>query len=480
MAGLDVMPYWLKIKALVDSSQVKPFNILMFVGLLSMIWYRKWVNVQHAKKLQKMRSQSASKFPEIEPLEDFEWEKTEPLQFRPFKPKYHLTMGKYMMSGWESKYMLTYRELTDPTALENLDPSELIPMDNTYKERIDIRRQLLKDHYDVVLGVNKNKLGEEDPRVRAAVGELYQFVLGNYLPTRYPKMFKLLEANFESGKTMLVQNQITREMLPTTLSPGRPTIMALETLAKTVDEEMLILLPEIKESNSENKNQKYGQGRGEKEGSDSPSPDDENKYVLEAYATCFPSGFDTRTKLGRKLSEIHDPVPGYKQKLEKSMDRFFDKLEVGKFVKRLNWTMTTDADLFSAFGGIHAGHGEDMTPLKVEDLDLDNVSYVYSVSAFILLVLGIYGGVKRQANIAKFLKTFLRCERQTLYRLPTSGALVFSFHTYRYPIQQIKEEGSGEDLAAAIDGFEAGSTPLIGRYKRVPAWGEAVKAYLRS
>ncbi|EER26447.1 hypothetical protein CPC735_006190 [Coccidioides posadasii C735 delta SOWgp] len=425
MAGLDVMPYWVKIKALVDSSQVKPFNILMFVGLLSMIWYRKWVNVQHAKKLQKMRSQSASKFPEIEPLEDFEWEKTEPLQFRPFKPKYHLTM-----------------------ALENLDPSELIPMDNTYKERIDIRRQLLKDHYDVVLGVNKNKLGEEDPRVRAAVGELYQFVLGNYLPTRYPKMFKLLEANFESGKTMLVQNQITREMLPTTLSPGRPTIMALETLAKTVDEEMLILLPEIKESNSENKNQKYGQGRGEKEGSDPPSPDDENKYVLEAYATCFPSGFDTRTKLGRKLSEIHDPVPGYKQKLEKSMDRFFDKLEVGKFVKRLNWTMTTDADLFSAFGGIHAGDGEDMTPLKVEDLDLNN--------------------------------TFLRCERQSLYRLPTSGALVFSFHTYRYPIQQIKEEGSGEDLAAAIDGFEAGSTPLIGRYKRVPAWGEAVKAYLRS
>jgi hypothetical protein len=31
---------------------------------------------------------------DIEPLHDFDWESTPPMKLRPFKPKYHLTMGK--------------------------------------------------------------------------------------------------------------------------------------------------------------------------------------------------------------------------------------------------------------------------------------------------------------------------------------------------------------------------------------------------
>lgn len=31
----------------------------------------------------------------IEPLTPFDWAAKEPLQFRPFKPVYHITMGKY-------------------------------------------------------------------------------------------------------------------------------------------------------------------------------------------------------------------------------------------------------------------------------------------------------------------------------------------------------------------------------------------------
>jgi len=29
----------------------------------------------------------------VVPLKDFDWKTTEPLKLRPFKPKYHLTMG---------------------------------------------------------------------------------------------------------------------------------------------------------------------------------------------------------------------------------------------------------------------------------------------------------------------------------------------------------------------------------------------------
>lgn len=33
-------------------------------------------------------------YQDIEPLHDFDWESTPPMKLRPFKPKYHLTMGK--------------------------------------------------------------------------------------------------------------------------------------------------------------------------------------------------------------------------------------------------------------------------------------------------------------------------------------------------------------------------------------------------
>lgn len=58
--------------------------------------------------------------------------------------------------------------------------------------------------------------------------------------------------------------------------------------------------------------------------------------------------------------------------------------------------------------------------------------------------------------------------------------MIFGFHTYTYPINKIKEEGLGEDLATAIDGLKEGNVPKIFGYKRGPVWGDAVKAYLRS
>ena len=83
-------------------------------------------------------------------------------------------------------------------------------------------------------------------------------------------------------------------------------------------------------------------------------------------------------------------------------------------------------------------------------------------------------------GLTVFVKTFLRCERQTLHRLPNSKAIVFAFKTYLYNIKQIKDEGIGEELAVAIDGMRDGSVPGTHFYKRAAVWGEAVKKYLRS
>lgn len=76
-------------------------------------------------------------------------------------------------------------------------------------------------------------------------------------------------------------------------------------------------------------------------------------------------------------------------------------------------------------------------------------------------------------------QTFLRCERQTLHRLPTSGAIIFAFHTYLYPIEEIKAEGGGEQLALAIDGLERGSVPDMFKYKNGEKWANAVREFLR-
>jgi hypothetical protein len=51
--------------------------------------------------------------------------------------------------------------------------------------------------------------------------------------------------------------------------------------------------------------------------------------------------------------------------------------------------------------------------------------------------------------------------------------------TYQYPISELRDEGSGEVLAEAIDGLGRGSVPEITIYKREVVWGKKVKAFLR-
>ncbi|EGE01541.1 hypothetical protein TEQG_00587 [Trichophyton equinum CBS 127.97] len=406
----EMIPYWNSIREFLAQLRGSiPTNVLLLLPVVVMIWYRSRSDgPKSSGTTRKLTVVAEDDFPPIQPLDKFNWEATEPIQLRPYKPKYNLTM-----------------------ALETLEPSELIPIDKEYKDRSPNAEESLKNTTTLPLGIRSaagkgqsDVDGNELPLAHDAICELYEFVMGIYLPNRYPTMFKLIEAKYESCKVFMLQNKVTGEVLPASVSPGRPLVNALETLGKTVDEDMLVLLPMESSGNEREK----------------PSS---LKYALQAYVTCFPSGFNTREKLGKQLNGVHEPVPGYREKIEKSMDRYFEKLEVGKFVKRVNWSITTGAGLFYAFGD-----KQGMKQLRLEQLDMDD--------------------------------TFLRCERQTLYRLPKSGAIVFSIHTYRYPIRQLKEEGSGEDLAAAIEGIENGNVPLMAEYKKVPVWGEAVKKYLRS
>jgi dimethylamine monooxygenase subunit A len=68
-------------------------------------------------------------------------------------------------------------------------------------------------------------------------------------------------------------------------------------------------------------------------------------WVLTAATVCFPSRWDLRSKLGRTLSGIHEPVPGYDEKLAAPVEAYFDRLRPERSMWRLNWTLVDQPDL---------------------------------------------------------------------------------------------------------------------------------------
>lgn len=77
-------------------------------------------------------------------------------------------------------------------------------------------------------------------------------------------------------------------------------------------------------------------------------------------------------------------------------------------------------------------------------------------------------------------KSRMRVELQTLSRLPETRAILFSFKTHLYTLEEIKAEGLGPQFADAIDGLKQGNAPDMWTYKGAVRWGKKVKEYLRS
>jgi len=317
--------------------------------------------------------------------------------------------------------------------------SELLEMDDTYLSRIQLRRQIMGSHAKATLACN--------PVAEPAAFELYEWLVGTYLPRRFPTCFELVNIEVPSGDGVFAQNhqqeqekdkathllnKVTSEHIP--LQTTCP-LTALRTLGSHIDTDFLILLPKQTEGEGENECQ--------------PA------YHLEAFSTTFPSGFSTLSKLSLPLSAIHTPVPQYARKIGKSMDRFFARLETGKLVRRANWTITTTPELFVE-SGTHFHDFDSMSPAEQEVAIVEQ---------------------HRGLNIGEMR---LRCERQTLMRLPSSGALVFAFKTYVSSLEEVKAEGNGEALAEATEGFKKGSVPEMETYKRAVVWGGLVREFLRA
>ena len=117
---------------------------------------------------------------------------------------------------------------------------------------------------------------------------------------------------------------------------------------------------------------------------------DGDAHYLAAAVLCFPASWKLREKAGRPLMAIHDPVAVYDEALGARVQRLFDGVKVGKPLWRNNMLHYDDPDLFQ--------------PRSETD--------------------------PQRSAPAPESAAYLRAERQCIFRLPQTGAVVFSIHSH--------------------------------------------------
>ena len=137
--------------------------------------------------------------------------------------------------------------------------------------------------------------------------------------------------------------------------------------------------------------------------------------LLTAAVLCFPTRWVLAEKLGRPLAEVHGRVPFYGDRLARPVDRFMAHVKPGHVAARLNWSVIDDPALFQPSGKWRRSHNDAVTA--------DNAGE----------------------------RLFLRVERQTLRRLPSSGAVLFGIRVHVYPLgQTIATPALAGELADAV------------------------------
>jgi hypothetical protein len=137
------------------------------------------------------------------------------------------------------------------------------------------------------------------------------------------------------------------------------------------------------------------------------------EYRLVGAVLCFPSRWLLTEKMGRPLTVIHDPVPDYDGVLARRVNRVFEALRVGRPLWRVNWIVHGTAELH--------------LPLSA---DAEH-------------------GTKDQSKRGLYLRT----ERQTLLRLPRTGAVVFGIKTSVSPIDTLSPD-EAQALREAMLGYD--------------------------
>lgn len=156
-------------------------------------------------------------------------------------------------------------------------------------------------------------------------------------------------------------------------------------------------------------------------------------WRLDAGVVCFPSMWRIADKVGLPLAAVHEPVPAYAEELAERVDRFLDRLRPDRPVWRRNWLVHDDPELHQPSPPEHRS-----APSVPDGL-------------------------------------WLRSERQTLRRLPASGAIVFTIRTQQVPFAAV---GDRPELARRLAAAVRGWTPDLAAYRGASGWRDAALVWL--
>ncbi len=158
--------------------------------------------------------------------------------------------------------------------------------------------------------------------------------------------------------------------------------------------------------------------------------------TLVAGSLFFPNEWALADKIGKSLIDVHEPTEGYAEHLGAKVDSFFARLQVGNLVWRRNWFLH-DIDDY-------------VQPVAREHRAIESVDDIEPL--------------------------FVRSERETLRRLPRTGAVVFTIKTQIAPIAEVRAR---RPVATALADFLDEASPLALRGKDAAGREQAVIKYLR-
>ncbi len=167
--------------------------------------------------------------------------------------------------------------------------------------------------------------------------------------------------------------------------------------------------------------------------------DGKGLWRLEAASLCAPTFWRLGEKLGEPLGGLHGPVPGANPGMVSRIHRMFDAVQPGQVLERFNWTVQPGA----------GRHTPEQAPFKKMAADLPSVGALDAL--------------------------WFRVERQTISKLPISGAVVFTIRVAIDPLRAaLADAAHVETFRAAWDGID----PVLANYKGWPHYERLVRAAL--
>ncbi|KZT12648.1 uncharacterized protein LAESUDRAFT_640177 [Laetiporus sulphureus 93-53] len=342
-------------------------------------------------------------YPAIEPFEG-DIMTLKPIPYRPFRwGEYHVTMG-----------------------IRSMNWNEWTEIDKTffdYHKVVKHRLQIRGDRAVIVNPAQPGIVGSAHAAARELVHELAE-----YLSRRYPDLYRVVrKEKGEKGEGGWYGEgpikTITIEPLDQTYDLDEMEPLKVASLLAQEDWALML------------------------EGSD-------GRYYLQAGAIAKPGFWRLQDKIGMPLEEIHlsGNVPQYQNKLHVSMARFFRRLPVDKPVTRNNYFFQVVTWPQSSAAQNNPAATIDPTELawsmtmhgKEDKTDFERAVMMRNV-----------GAEDAKTGPLDLATVYLRTERQTLRRLPRTGAIVFSIRVYQTCVVDLaKEPGVPGRLASAIRGWQ--------------------------